>query len=80
MEKYIQMIRNASNDIWKVFKQHCDVRDKPDYFFQELIDQYNEIEEKYEGTAAENYVKNYILNVMIPEIDILHQKYLGIRD
>ena len=52
MEEYIKMLQDASNMVWKAFRQ-CGLEKKnPELAFRQIC-------ERYKGTSAETYVAEY---------------------
>ena len=70
-EDQIELYRKASGEIWSLFKAYADTQNTDDKQWQELFDYSNKICNKYKGTTAENYTRNYISGVIIPEIERL---------
>ena len=53
MDEYIKTLQNASNTVWKVFRQCVMEQKNPKLAFEQII-------EMYKGTSAETYVTEYV--------------------
>lgn len=53
MDEYIKTLQNASNTVWRVFRQCVMERKSPKLAFEQII-------EMYKGTSAETYVTEYV--------------------
>lgn len=68
-ENYIELLKHASGEIWTLFKAYVGIANNNDEEWGELIDYSNKILNKYIGTPAESYVRAYVEEVVMEEIN-----------
>lgn len=69
MDEYLKLIGEASKDAWTIFKTHTDAFNQKEEWWQELINQVDNVYHKYKGTEAEFYTWHYLTFVIMPEIE-----------
>lgn len=70
---YMETIKQASGDAWTLFKAYIGIKND-DAEWEQYIADGNKIIRKYEGTEAESYIRNYVSNVVTPEIERLSRR------
>lgn len=73
-KNYMELIKQASGDAWLLFKAYIGIKNNDDAEWEQYIADGNKIIRKYEGTEAENYIRNYVSNVVTPEIERLSRR------
>lgn len=73
-EEQIKFYRQASGEVWTLFKEYIGIKKDDDEKWEELILLANKVGEKYKGTPAEEYTKNYIVKVVMAEIEAVSKK------
>lgn len=68
-ESYINILRQASGEIWNLFKAYVGIGKKDDKQWDELYEYIQKMYNKYKGTEAEEYVRHYLTMVIEPEIE-----------
>lgn len=68
-KNYMELIKQASGDAWLLFKAYIGIKNNDDTEWEQYIADANKIIRKYEGTEAENYIRNYVSNVVTSEIE-----------
>lgn len=68
MDEYMESIKNASGDIWKLFKTFSGIKKDDDEMWEKFLHDADDICSKYKGTGAESYAKQYAY-VIIGEIE-----------
>ena len=68
MDEYLELIKNASGDIWKVFKEFSNIGFHDDKNWEKLVAKTSEISKKYENTKAQNYAVKYCV-LIIKELE-----------
>ena len=70
---YMEIIKQASADAWTLFKAYIGIKND-DAEWERYIADASKIIKKYEGTEAENYIRNYVSNVVTNEIERLSRR------
>ena len=73
-EEYIKLLREASGEIWNVFKAYVGIKKTDEKQWEELYEYIQKLYNKYKGTEAEDYVRHYLSMVIEPEIERVSRK------
>lgn len=69
----MELIKNASGDIWKFFKTYVGIHKDDDEKWIECLDVAEKLVEQYIGTDAEKYARKYMV-VILSEIERMSKK------